>query len=67
MRQKYYEIILGLQKIAEEYGENKYFVLNSALGVIVFKNGEKVKEVGPGFIEIARFLLDEAENNFINQ
>ena len=64
MRQEYYAILLGLEKIAEEFGENEYLVLNSELGVAVFKNGKKVKEVGTGFVEIARYLLDEAENNF---
>ena len=66
MRQKYYDILLGLQKTAEEFGGNKYLVLNSELGVAVFKNGKKVNEVGTGFVEIARYLLDEAENNFSN-
>ena len=68
MQQKYYEILVQLAEIAEEYGENTYSVINSALGVIPFKNGEnKINEVGTSFLEISRWLLDEAENNFCNQ
>ena len=68
MQQKYYEILVQLAEIAEEYGENTYIVRKWALGAIPFKNGEnKVKEVGTGFLEVSRWLLDEAENNFCNQ
>ena len=68
MRQKYYEILVQLAEIAEEYGENTYSVRNRDLGAIPFKNGEnKAYEVGTSFVEISRWLLDEGENNFINQ
>ena len=68
MRQKYYEILVQLAEIAEEYGENTYNVRNLALGAIPLKNGEnKANEVGTSFLEISRWLLDEAENNFCNQ
>ena len=68
MQQKYYEILVQLAEIAEEYGENTYNVRTQALGAIPFKNGEnKVNEVGTSFLEISRWLLDEAENNFCNQ
>ena len=67
MRQKYYEILVQLAGIAEEYGENTYNVRTWDLGAIPFKNGEnKVNEVGTSFLEISRWLLDEAENNFCN-
>ena len=68
MQQKYYDILVELAEIAEEYGENTYSVINCALGGIPFKNGEnKVKEVGTSFMDISRWLLDEAENNFNNR
>ena len=68
MQQKYYEILVQLAEIAEEYGRNTYSVRNCALGGIPFKNGEnKVNEVGTTFMEISRWLLDEAENNFNNR
>ena len=68
MRQKYYEILVQLAEVAEEYGENTYNVRNLAVGAIPFKNGEnKVYEVGTSFLEISRWLLNEAENNFCNQ
>ena len=68
MQQKYYEILVQLAEIAEEYGENTYNVRNWDLGAIPFKNGEnKVNEVGHSFLEISRWLLDEGENNFCNQ
>ena len=66
MQQKYYEILVQLAEMAEEYGSNKYSIMDFALGAIPFKNGEnKAKEVGTSFIEISRWLLDETENNFI--
>ena len=68
MQQKYYEILVQLAEIAAEYGENTYNIRTCALGAIPFKNGEnKVNEVGTSFLEISRWLLDEAENNFCNQ
>lgn len=68
MRQKYYEILVQLAEIAEEYGENTYSVRNRDLGAIPVKNGEnKANEVGTSFIEISRWLLNEGENNFCNQ
>lgn len=67
MQQKYYEILVQLAEIAEDFGDNTYSVINCALGAIPFKNGEnKVDEVGTRFMEISRWLLDEAENNFNN-
>ena len=68
MQQKYYEILVQLAEIAEEYGSNMYSIKECDFGAIPFKNGEnKVKEVGSSFLEISRWLLDEAEINFINQ
>ena len=68
MQQKYYEILVQLAEIAGEYGENTYNVRTWNLGAIPLKNGEnKVNEVGTSFLEISRWLLDEAENNFCNQ
>ena len=68
MQKKYYEILVQLAEIAEEYGSDKYQIIDSALGAIPFKNGEnKAEEVGTSFLEISRWLLDEAENNFGNQ
>ena len=68
MQKKYYEILVQLAEIAEEYGSNKYRIIDFALGAIPFKNEEnKEKEVGTSFLEISRWLLDEAENNFGNQ
>ena len=68
MQQKYYEILVQLAEIAEEFGSNKYSILDFASGAIPFKNGEnKAEEVGTSFLEISRWLLDEAENNFGNQ
>lgn len=68
MQKKYYEILVQLAEIAEEYGNDKYQIIDSALGAIPFKNGEnKAEKVGTSFLEISRWLLDEAENNFGNQ
>ena len=68
MQQKYYEILVQLAEIAQEYGENTYSITNCAFGSIPFKNGEnKAEEVGTSFLEISHWLLDEAENNFSNQ
>ena len=68
MQQKYYEILVKLAEIAEEYGSNTYSITYSAFGAIPFKNGEnKAEEVGTSFLEISRWLLDEAENTFSNQ
>ena len=68
MQKKYYEILVQLAEIAEEYGSNTYSITDSAFGAIPFKNGEnKAEEVGTSFLEISRWLLDEAENNFCNQ
>ena len=68
MQKKYYEILVQLAEIAEEYGSNKYRIIDSTLGAIPFKNGEnKAEEVGTSFLEISHWLLDEAENNFGNQ
>ena len=68
MQKKYYEILVQLAEIAEEYGSNTYSITDFALGAIPSKNGEnKAKEVGTSFLEISRWLLDEAENNFTNQ
>ena len=68
MQKKYYEILVQLAEIAEEYGNDKYRIIDFTLGAIPFKNGEnKAKEVGTSFLEISRWLLDEAENNFGNQ
>lgn len=65
MQCKYYEILVQLAEIAEELGENTYSIINGISGAIPFKNGEnKVNEVGTSFLEISRWLLDEAENNF---
>ena len=58
MQQKYYEILVQLAEIAEEYGENTYNIRTWDLGAIPFKNGEsKVNEVGASFLEISRWLL----------
>ena len=68
MQKKYYEILVQLTEIAEEYGSDKYQIIDAAFGAIPFKNGEnKAEEVGTSFLEISRWLLDEAENNFGNQ
>ena len=68
MQQKYYKILVQLAEIAEEYGSNKYCIMDFALGAIPFKNGEnKAEEVGTSFLEISHWLLNEAENNFILQ
>ena len=68
MQKKYYEILVQLAEIAEEYGSDKYQIIDFTLGTIPFKNGEnKAEEVGTSFLEISRWLLDEAENNFGNQ
>ena len=66
MQQKYYETLVQLAEMAEEYGSNKYCIIEFANGAIPFKNGEnKAKEVGTSFIEISRWLLDETENKCI--
>lgn len=61
----HYEVITSLAELAGEYGDNTYSVTTYALGYIPFKNGEnKINEVGNKFIDIAHWLLDEAEKNF---
>ena len=68
MQKKYYEILVQLAEIAEEYESDKYQIIDFTLGAIPFKNGEnKAEEVGTSFLEISRWLLGEAENNFGNQ
>jgi len=63
--EKYYEALALLAELAGEYGDNTYSITTCALGYIPFKNGEnKINEVGNKFIDVARWLLDEAENNF---
>ena len=44
MRQKYYEILVQLAEIAEEYGENNYSVRNCDLGQSHLKT-EKTKQM----------------------
>ena len=62
---KYIEVITLLAELAGEYGDNTYSVTYCALGYIPFKNGEnKVNEVGTKFVDVARWLIDESENNF---
>ena len=61
----HYEVITSLAELAGEYGDNTYTVTTCALGYIPFKNSEnKVSETGSRFIDVARWLLDEAEKNF---
>lgn len=65
MQEKYYEAIKLLAELAGNHGANTYSIKNCALGLIPFKNGEnKANEVGIGFSEVARWLIDEGEKNF---
>ena len=58
-----YKILLSLAEFASTNG-NTYSITDYAFGFIPFKNGEnKVQEVGDKFLNIAHWLLDEAEAN----
>ena len=60
----FYETLVFLAELAGKNGNNTYSITDYAFGFIPFKNGEnKVSEVGNSFTKIARWLLDEAENN----
>ena len=65
--EKYYKALLLLAELAGEYGDNTYSITDFALGFIPFKNGKnQSEEVGIGFNEVARWLIDEGERNFNN-
>lgn len=58
-----YKILLSLAELASKNG-NTYSITDYAFGFIPFKNGEnKVQEVGDKFLNIAHWLLNEAEAN----
>jgi hypothetical protein len=58
-----YKILLSLAELASTNG-NTYSITDYAFGFIPFKNGEnKVQEVGDKFLNIAHWLLYEAEAN----
>lgn len=66
--EKHYKALALLAELAGEFGDNTYSVTDFAFGFIPFKNGEnKSKEVGNGYSEIARWLIDEGERNFNNR
>ena len=64
---KHYEILVSLTELASADGNNKYNITDFAFGFIPFKNGEnKTEEVGNDFFNIARWLINEAEENLKN-
>ena len=66
MQSKCYKALKQLAEIAGEYGDNKYNIVDYALGFVPFKNGiNKVNEVGNDFNSIARWLICEGEENLI--
>ena len=61
------QALASLVDVANETGNNKYEVVLFALGVIPFKNSVNMTvEVGHSFIGVARWLLNEIENNLNN-
>ena len=61
------QALASLVEVANETGNNKYEVIPFALGIIPFKNNVNMTvEVGHSFIGVARWLLNEIENNLNN-
>lgn len=56
-----------LVEVANETSSNKYEIIPFALGFIPFRNNINMTiEIGNSFINIARWLLSEIENNLNN-
>ena len=63
-REKYYETLTFLAEVATYSGPDEYSVVNFALGFIPIKNGVSMTDtIGKGFLQIARWLLDETDKN----
>lgn len=63
---KCFQILTSLSEIAGETEKNKYEVIDFAFGFIPFKNGVNMsQEIGNSFLRIARWLLDETEDNLL--
>ena len=61
------QALASLVEVANETSSNKYKVIPFALGFIPFKNNINMTiEIGDSFMDVARWLLSEIENNFNN-
>ena len=61
------QALASLVEVANETSGNKYEVIPFALGFIPFRNNINMTiEIGNSFIDVARWLLSEIENNLNN-
>ena len=61
------QALVSLAEVANETGDNRYEIIPFALGFIPFRNNvNMVPAAGHSFIGIARWLLNEIENNLNN-
>lgn len=61
------QALASLVEVANEISGNRYEIIPFALGFIPFRNNiNMVPDVGHSFIGIARWLLDEIDNNLSN-
>lgn len=62
-----FQALESLVEVANETSSNKYEIIPFALGFIPFRNNINMTiEIGNSFINIARWLLSEIENNLNN-
>lgn len=62
---KYIQTLNTLAEIAGTFSKNEYNILDTAIGYVTFKNDKNItEEVGDNFINVAKYLLSEAENSF---
>jgi hypothetical protein len=61
------QALISLVEVANETSSNQYEIIPFALGFIPFKNDVNMTvSIGHSFIGVARWLLDEIENNLSN-
>ena len=62
-----FQALESLVEVANETSSNKYEIIPFALGFIPFRNNINMTiEIGNSFMDVARWLLSEIENNFNN-
>ena len=62
-----FQALESLVEVANETSSNKYEIIPFALGFIPFRNNINMTiEIGNNFIDVARWLLSEIENNLNN-
>ena len=62
-----FQALESLVEVANETNSNKYEIIPFALGFIPFRNNiNMTSEIGNSFINVARWLLSEIENNSNN-